>query len=1167
MPATVGAMLVALLLSGCSSSESSKSSRGQGTGQPDKSGEPGDQSERDGAPKSPSWSEVAPIFAERAKQSGLDFSHQSGAEGQYYFPEIMGPGGALLDYDNDGDLDVFLVQGNRLQPGKNGPKTDGKYRDRLFRNDLIVDGSGDAAGKATLRFTDVTEEAELVSTGYGMGAVAGDYDGDGFVDLYVLEFGENRLLRNDGDGTFSDVTARAGVKDQRWSVSGSFLDYDRDGDLDLFVVNYVDFTLANNKECVRQVRDYCNPQSFQPVPDRLFRNRGDGTFEDVTGEAGIGGAYGSGLGVATADVDGDGWVDIYTANDGNANQLWMNRRVGQKTGAKDIRYEDNALPAGCALNLMGAAEAGMGVDLADFDDDGDEDIFITHLKGETNTLYVNDGTGNFEDRTVANRLEAQSRPYTGFGAGWLDFDNDGRLDLASVNGDVAIIEDQLAAGSKHPYVQDNQLFWNSGRGFHEVSRHAGFGEPAVSRGAMFGDVDNDGDTDLIVANNSGPARLYLNRIGNRNHWLGLELRAATRTSVAARVAVSVAGQTLWRRSRVDGSYASASDARVLFGLGRAEAIELLLVSWPDGTIEAWDQLDIDRYTTIERGSGLPIDADAVKRTLATANKRGASRAFAAKAAPASGQNSGQATSQGSDEPGAASLSLPDLGQIEAPVRQAIETQWKAARALTDDAGAKASDRARAYGTLGMLLHVNKFSEAAAAAYAETARHAPGEFRWQYYRGKVLRDLGHLDRSAEVLRAAQKLDPDYVALAIALGQHAQERNQLEAARRHFRKAVKLDPRCAPGWVGLGHVNSIAKKYRKAVEYFEKALQLAPEATSIHYPLALAYRNLGDAKAAERHLQRRGTGRPPLKDPLMAAVQEMGTGARALRAKGEKAAQAGRLPEARRHFAEAVELAPDDAGLLLNLGEIDRLLGDRAAAMKSFQKIVDMAGGSAPAGTRANAHQYLGELYGEARQDDKAIEHLRAALELDSQRLAASFHLADALRRSRQFVKAAEIYESVIQRAPQDPASRTGRLLSLIAAGKYKEAVAAAEADVKAMPRGPAFKHILARLLATVPIDDARDGVRAQKLAVSLGTATDHDLAATFAMIDAEVGKFEGAVTWQKKAIALAEKAKPPAAEMAELRANLARYEKKQPCRRPWPDKAAIFVQRTFRPGAR
>ncbi len=530
-----------------------------------------------------------PIFAEPAAETGLAFRHDNGWSGQFYLPEIMGSGGALLDYDGDGDLDVYLRQGGPLT----APAERGALTDRLFRNDSSAGPNGPA-----LRFTDVAAESGIHARGHGMGAIAGDVDNDGDVDLYLTNFGPNQLWLNHGDGTFREADAGAGAADPRWSVSAVFLDYDRDGWLDLFVGNYVDFTMAGHKDCYHGRLDYCSPSAYNPVPDALWRNRGDGSFEDVTARAGLAAAFGSALGAVSADFNGDAWPDIYVANDGNANQLWLNQGDGT--------FRDTALLSGCALNAGGFAEAGMGVDAADYDGDGDTDLFMTHLTGETNTIYVNDGGAFFEDRSVDTRLGSASKPYTGFGAAWLDFDNDGRLDLMAVNGAVTAV---AGLADDYPYHQKNQLFRGLDDGsFEEIGARSGLTGSEVSRGALFGDLDNDGDTDVVVCNNRGPARLRINRVGARNRWLRVRVEEpqSGRIAIGALVEARLRdNRVLWRPVRRNAGYASSHDPRVLLGLGEDGEVVELRVHWPEGDVEAWREPGWNRNLTLRRGEGTP----------------------------------------------------------------------------------------------------------------------------------------------------------------------------------------------------------------------------------------------------------------------------------------------------------------------------------------------------------------------------------------------------------------------------------------------------------------------------------------------------------------------------------------------------------------------------------
>jgi hypothetical protein len=545
------------------------------------------------------------IFTDEAAASGLDFVHFNGMSGELYIGEMMQPGGALFDYDNDGDLDAYLIQGTMLNREKAledavfppvGPLPP---RDRLFRNDLVVHPDG----TRTLRFTDVTDESGIDSRGYGYGVMTGDYDNDGQVDLYVTNLGPNQMFRNRGDGTFEEVTARAGTGDRRWSVAAAFLDYDRDGWLDLYVGNYIDFHVTNHNDCYAGAGyiDYCGPKAYNPEPDRLFRNRGDGTFEDVGRRVGFGSTVGAGLGAIPADFNLDGWIDLYVANDGMRNRLWLNQGDGT--------FTDDALMAGCAVNADGSPEASMGVDAADLDNDGDEDLIMTHIDDETNTFYLNDGHGVFEDTTVPTGLATPSKGLTGFGTGWFDYDNDGWLDLIVVNGAVVFVEELLHAGDPFPLHQPNQLFRNLGEGrFEEITARAGkvFELSEVTRGAAFGDVDNDGDPDVLIVNNNGPARLLVNHVGQERSWVGLRLvgEDGRRDMLGAWVGVFPEGRSpQWRRVRTAGSYASASDPRVLIGLGDATRIDRVEVGWPDGRRERWEGPPVNEYTTLRQGSG------------------------------------------------------------------------------------------------------------------------------------------------------------------------------------------------------------------------------------------------------------------------------------------------------------------------------------------------------------------------------------------------------------------------------------------------------------------------------------------------------------------------------------------------------------------------------------
>ncbi len=544
-----------------------------------------------------------PWLVDIADESNLKFVHSTGSTGQFYFPEIAGSGCAFLDYDNDGDLDIYVIQSHPLDSARAGNSD--SARNRLFRNDLDL-------GQPRITFVDVTDESGLGDPGYGMGVATGDYDNDWDVDVYVTNVGDNALYQNNGDGTFRKVSTDAMPPCSGWSTSAAFVDVDKDGDLDLFVADYVNFDVRHNKICHSRSsrRDYCGPQSFNPVPDHLYRNNGDGTFTDITRPAGVDRHFGSGLGVVCSDFNGDSWPDIYVANDGNANQLWINKQDGT--------FENEALLAGAAYNAEGMPEAGMGVSAADFDLDGDEDIILAHLVGEHNTLLANDGAGSFDDHSNHMLLAAMSLPYTAFGVGWFDIDNDGQLDLFFANGAVKIAEEH--AHLDYPYPFPNQLVRNLGPPsfqFEDITSIAGpdVTRLLVSRGAAFGDVDNDGDVDILVSNSNGPLQLLRNNVGQERSWLSLELvgTKTNRSAIGAKVTLERRDSPpVVRRVHADSSYCSANDPRVHFGLGEDQKPQSVTVDWPGGSVEKFDNLPANRRIRLVEGAGSPVVGEGLR---------------------------------------------------------------------------------------------------------------------------------------------------------------------------------------------------------------------------------------------------------------------------------------------------------------------------------------------------------------------------------------------------------------------------------------------------------------------------------------------------------------------------------------------------------------------------
>ncbi|HEY3176327.1 MAG TPA: CRTAC1 family protein [Candidatus Polarisedimenticolia bacterium] len=529
-------------------------------------------------------------FPEVAKEAGIDFRHVHGGSGEKYYIETMGSGACWFDYDGDGDIDLFAVNSSEL-PGYKG--TD-RPISHLYRNE----GGG--------RFKDVTAEAGVGHHGYAMGCTAGDIDNDGDIDLYVTVFGPNVLYRNEGGGRFKDVTAEAGVGDPRWSASAAFADIDNDGDLDLYVTNYLDFTLENNKYCGERkpgYRAYCHPDEYNGVPDTLYRNKGDGRFEDISVAAGVADPIGKGLGVVFTDINDDGWQDIYVANDKTINFTYLNQHDGT--------FKDISVTSGAGFSESGIPQAGMGTDAGDVDGDGRMDLIVTNLDYETNELYVNNGDLTFTDATFRAGLGESNFLNVGFGVDFLDYDNDGDKDLLVVNGHI--IDNIHLYREQVTWEQAPSMLANDGVGrFREVTRDLGerFARPNVGRGVAVGDMDDDGDLDLLVVNNNREAELFRNDGGNDasrggGHWLLVKLRGvkSNRNGIGARVRVMTRdgkGGERWQADevRAGSSYCSQNDTRLHFGLGASTAAATVEIRWPGGGLQTLKDVKVDQILVV-----------------------------------------------------------------------------------------------------------------------------------------------------------------------------------------------------------------------------------------------------------------------------------------------------------------------------------------------------------------------------------------------------------------------------------------------------------------------------------------------------------------------------------------------------------------------------------------
>ena len=532
-------------------------------------------------------------FVEITREAGLEFVHEGGATGEYFLPEIMGPGAALFDYDNDGDLDIYLVNGNRRLPERVLAL---EPVNRLYRQD--PDG----------RFVDVTDASGLGDGGYGMGVAIGDIDNDGDADVYVTNFGPDQLYRNRGDGTFENITAAASIDVLGWSCSAAFFDYDLDGYLDLYVTQYVEFDARLKCPDHAGRPGYCGPKAFAPTFDVLLRNNGDPAvpgFSDVSDEAGITKVSpGAGLGVVCEDFNLDGWPDVYVANDAYANHLWVNQGNGT--------FVDDALIVGAAFNVHGLAEAGMGIVTADFDNDNDLDLFLTHLNVESNTFYQNLGGGSgFIDVSAGSGLASSSRLFTGFGVAAFDVEFDGDLDIAVVNGRVVRGDPRPEADAPPPWdtlVEPNLFYLNDGGGrFRLIDQMtASFcRRTELTRGLATGDIDGDGDVDMLINNAVGPARLYRNQAPRQGHWLIVRAfdPGLNRDAIGAQVTVVCGDRRFLRTITRAGSYASSSDPRAHFGLGHATRVDAIEVRWPGGMLERHRIDGVDRVVELARGQG------------------------------------------------------------------------------------------------------------------------------------------------------------------------------------------------------------------------------------------------------------------------------------------------------------------------------------------------------------------------------------------------------------------------------------------------------------------------------------------------------------------------------------------------------------------------------------
>ena len=536
-----------------------------------------------------------PWFQDVAAESGVQFTWKSGAKGDYYLPEIIGGGAAMLDYDNDGDLDLYFVKGGQIDETGHVPKNS-QFPNQLFRND------GD------WMFSEVPDAAGASDRGYGMGVTTGDYDNDGDIDLYVTNLGRNTLLRNDG-GRFEDVTEIAGVAGREWSSATAFLDYDADGDLDLYAGGYLEWSPQSEIACQSSLgkEDYCAPGNYPTAAsDRLYSNRGDGTFEDVSSEAGIDMLNRTALGIAIGDYDDDGFIDVFIANDGKPDTMWRNQGDG--------RFQDVGMRAGCAMDEDGQEKAGMGVGSTDIDDDGDLDLVVCNLVNESDSMFLNQGD-YFIDATARRGVKRATSSHTRFGLGWIDLDNDGLLDLYEATGHV---QRRYNSHEKDPYAQEDILLQGQTSGRFEMVTPMGGTNATIhrtSRAAVFGDLDDDGLVDILVINRDAPANLYRNIVKDPGNWCLIRvLDEHGRDSLGGVLTARLGDRQITRPIQSAHSYFAANDPRVHVGMGPQTKLQDVEVIWLDGHHELFGDLKANQMYELQRGKGslrfdglLPLD--------------------------------------------------------------------------------------------------------------------------------------------------------------------------------------------------------------------------------------------------------------------------------------------------------------------------------------------------------------------------------------------------------------------------------------------------------------------------------------------------------------------------------------------------------------------------------
>ena len=856
-----------------------------------------------------------PRFVDRTDDSGLSFEHVSGSPEQRYILESMAAGAAFFDADGDEDLDLFVVNSSRV------PGPPAGVSNRLFEN--VPTDAG------TRAFVDRTAQSGLLRGGWGMGCAVGDTDNDGDVDLYVTYWGVNVLYENQGDGHFRDITTIAAAGDRGWGTSAVFVDLDDDGFLDLFVANYLDFDLGKppggGLPCSgwRGLDVYCGPHGMHPQANVLYHNEGGNRFADWSVRAGVGNDLQASLGVVTGDFDGDGDADVYVANDGYPNTLYINDGAGHLTEAGALM--------GAAYSEDGRAQAGMGVAAGDYDGDGDLDLLITHFSDDVNTLYQNQGDGRFRDHTAASGLSLSVRPFLAWGTGFFDADNDGWLDLFVANGHIYPQVDTHPSGYR--YAQRNLLFRNVHGHFTEIGLDAGLTREQVSRGTAFGDYDDDGDVDLVVVNLNDQLQLLHNLGTKANHWLGVRLlsRFGGRDAIGARAQLAAGGQLQSRQVQTSSGYLSHSDPRLLFGLGLQSQVDSLVVHWPGGRRQVLRDLEVDRYHVIHEGQST---------TVFGVQRQDPVQATAAPAQPAAAVASEHV--------------------YRPPAGWTTQQHYEAA----------------------VQLHRQGRFEEASAALGWIVERDPGYLPAHYSLAvSLFSGMGRVMEARHVLEATVQLDSTRAEVYRLLGVVYLNQNEPHLATTVLERAVGLTPRSWEdiSWLGLAYLR--LGNLARAEQAFLDAARLAPWKPQPHLHLADLYERRSDSGRAAAH--RRDFERlRPAEDAVdrdLRQVREFPMDARVRYSLGLDYLAQGRHRDAAGTFEAALQIDSTMAAAYHGLGAAHHLQGDAAAAIPFYLRATQLDS------TRLTALADLARACFEQRRFEQALWAYGRALTLDPSRL--------------------------------------------------------------------------------------------------------------------------------------------------------------------------------------